>query len=99
MTGSLRCTREIEGTLEINYTSIKFLQKENKIFKNRNSYCDAAETNLTSIHEDAGSLPGLIHWVGGSGIAVSCGEVEDMAQIPCCCGCGVGRQLSLRFNP
>ena len=24
-----------------------------------NSYCGAAETNLTSIHEDAGSIPGL----------------------------------------
>ena len=27
--------------------------------KNRNSYCGSAATNLTSIHEDAGSIPGL----------------------------------------
>ena len=45
----------------------------------RSSHCGSAETNLTSIHEDTGSIPGLAFdpWscsVGlRSSIAVSCG--------------------------
>ena len=37
------------------------------------SHHGSVEMNLTSIHEDTGSIPGLTHWIKGPGIAMSCG--------------------------
>ena len=64
-----------------------------KMSINVGSHRGAAEMNLTSVHEDAGLFPGSTHWVGDLALPVSCGVGQDAAQIPRCCGCGVGWQL------
>ena len=43
------------------------------------------------------SLASLMGW--GSGSAMSCGVVADVARIPRCCGCGGEEPLQLHFDP
>ena len=52
----------------------------------RSSYCGSAEMNLTRMHEDAGSIPGLTQWVTDLVLPVSCGVVIETARILGCCG-------------
>ena len=46
-----------------------------------------------------GSIPGLSQWVKDPVLLGALVWVEDEAWIPHGCGCGVGCQLQLPFNP
>ena len=56
-------------------------------------------TNPTRNHEVAGSIPGLAQWVKGAAWPAGVVSVAAAAQIPHCCGSGVGWQLQLRLDP
>ena len=63
------------------------------------SRCDSWVKTPTSILEDAGSTPALPQWVKDLELLQAVAWFEGAAQILHGCGCGVGRQLQLQFDP
>ena len=63
------------------------------------SYCGSSVTNSTSIHEDAGLIPGFTHWLRNWCCCELWCRSQTQLRSQTAVSCGLGRQLHLWFNP